>query len=406
MLDTTQTVVSLSREDLYEQVWTTPMRTLAGTYGFSDVGLAKMCGRLRIPTPPVGYWQKKRNGKSVRRIPLPVLDEAEEKQIRIELAEPAAPGQTLTEVERLIKAEKADQNRIEVPKALVEPHAVVERTERSLRGAKQDEHGLVCPRAKNCFSVTVSRDQIDRAMRIMDSLAKALEARGYEVLPTDEPGQPTKVSVREELVTIGLAEILDRRGRPLSAAQKKERERYSWMASRTEYDYFPSGRLALTIGNGGGRDFTRHQWCDGVKQKVERCLNGFIAGVIKTSEDIKVARAEREARERKWQEEERRRKEAEQRRREEEARIADLDEKVTAWARSQQMRAFLAAVRATMIERHGEIIADSDLAHWLAWAERRADGIDPIVCGQSFTMKVEPRPAYASAGWSPASRVW
>ena len=61
----------LSREELYQQVWTTPMRHLARAYGLSDVGLAKLCKRHAIPTPLVGYWAKLAHGKPVTQPALP-----------------------------------------------------------------------------------------------------------------------------------------------------------------------------------------------------------------------------------------------------------------------------------------------------------------------------------------------
>lgn len=47
---------SLTRQELYEKVWTVSMRKLAAEYGLSDVGLAKTCERHEIPRPPVRYW--------------------------------------------------------------------------------------------------------------------------------------------------------------------------------------------------------------------------------------------------------------------------------------------------------------------------------------------------------------
>ena len=41
--------IVLSREELYERVWSTPMRRLAGEFGLSDVSLAKICRRHEIP---------------------------------------------------------------------------------------------------------------------------------------------------------------------------------------------------------------------------------------------------------------------------------------------------------------------------------------------------------------------
>ena len=58
-------VKTLTRQQLFEYVWTTPMRTLAKDFGISDVGLAKVCRRYDIPRPPVGYWAKLEHGKKV-----------------------------------------------------------------------------------------------------------------------------------------------------------------------------------------------------------------------------------------------------------------------------------------------------------------------------------------------------
>jgi hypothetical protein len=42
MADTRQ-VAQLTREELYERIWTTPMRHLAKEFGISNVVLAKIC---------------------------------------------------------------------------------------------------------------------------------------------------------------------------------------------------------------------------------------------------------------------------------------------------------------------------------------------------------------------------
>ena len=54
-----QTRIRLTRAELYEKVWATPMRSLAKEFGLSDVGLAKVCRKHNIPVPPVGYWRRK-----------------------------------------------------------------------------------------------------------------------------------------------------------------------------------------------------------------------------------------------------------------------------------------------------------------------------------------------------------
>jgi hypothetical protein len=38
--------ITISREELYDKVWTTPIQKLSKEFGLSDVGLGKVCRRL------------------------------------------------------------------------------------------------------------------------------------------------------------------------------------------------------------------------------------------------------------------------------------------------------------------------------------------------------------------------
>lgn len=63
------------REELYEDVWSKPMTTLAEKYGLSDNGVRKRCKSLNIPMPHLGYWAKLKAGKPVEEKPsLPPYD--------------------------------------------------------------------------------------------------------------------------------------------------------------------------------------------------------------------------------------------------------------------------------------------------------------------------------------------
>ena len=63
----------VSREALYEEVWTDAVTVVAPRYGLSDVGLVKICKKLGIPVPPRGYWAKVKAGRLARKVPLPAL---------------------------------------------------------------------------------------------------------------------------------------------------------------------------------------------------------------------------------------------------------------------------------------------------------------------------------------------
>ena len=59
------------RETLYRELWSYPAVKVAKTYGVSDVMIHKVCKKLNVPTPPPGYWAKKKAGQNPPVIPLP-----------------------------------------------------------------------------------------------------------------------------------------------------------------------------------------------------------------------------------------------------------------------------------------------------------------------------------------------
>ncbi|MGO7337756.1 hypothetical protein [Rhizobium leguminosarum] len=67
----------LTREELHELVWSTPMQKLAEIFGLSDRGLAKTCDRHLVPVPGRGYWAKIEAGQHPRRTPLRSVENPE-----------------------------------------------------------------------------------------------------------------------------------------------------------------------------------------------------------------------------------------------------------------------------------------------------------------------------------------
>ncbi len=59
------------RELLYAEVWEKPVTKVGEKYGVSDVAIAKLCRRLRVPVPGRGYWARKAAGQTMKQTPLP-----------------------------------------------------------------------------------------------------------------------------------------------------------------------------------------------------------------------------------------------------------------------------------------------------------------------------------------------
>jgi len=81
-----RSLLSLTREQLYQLVWSKPMQHVAKDYGVSDRAMAKLCARNQVPVPPRGYWAKKSSGQKVVRPPLPAF--VEKKKPKPEPQEP------------------------------------------------------------------------------------------------------------------------------------------------------------------------------------------------------------------------------------------------------------------------------------------------------------------------------
>jgi len=53
----------MTREELYELVWSKPMTEVAKSLGVSGSYMARVCTHLSVPRPNLGYWAKHAVGK-------------------------------------------------------------------------------------------------------------------------------------------------------------------------------------------------------------------------------------------------------------------------------------------------------------------------------------------------------
>jgi hypothetical protein len=116
----------------------------------------------------------------------------------------------------------------------------------------------------------------------------------------------------------------------------------------------------------------RRTWTDADKKRIEDRLASFgdvLADVIR---EIKQALARAEKRQRCWAEEDAR-IQAEERKR-----VEELERQAAAWQVSCSIRQFIEAVRAEATRRTERIEPGSSLDHWIQWAERHANTLDPV----------------------------
>lgn len=371
---------TLSREELYDLVWSEPMRTLAPRFGMSDVGLAKVCRRHSIPRPGVGYWAKRRHGKRVKKTPLPKLQGTKPGGGFIGLR-PTHPEGSQKDPDGPLERQRRfeSEHPIKVPTEFQEYTREVKRTRAVFRRTKRNERGLKTPKETGCLNLEVSKDQGDRAFLILEALVRAFRERGFPLSVRTEDEPRVSVEVLGEKVHFCL---LERTFQEEPAPRRHRRSNYWLTGGSLEWKppppprYQQTGELTLEILDHfqGGRK----SWNDGKKQRLEGCLNSFILGLAGAALRIRAEREEREAREREW--EERRRVEEEQPRRkeEEDRRRTILEAAMKCWREAEEVREFAMRIKETQAsgQKEGGILPG--LVELLPWMIEYADRVDPL----------------------------
>jgi len=183
--------LTLTREELYNLVWETPISRLAPRFGLSDVGLAKLCVRHGVPRPPRGHWARLQHGKPVYTVPLPPVEDEAPQTITIDPARPAATRGVQASASRNSAGAAVESKPPAGPtvaRTLEDPCPLVARTARSIRSARADDTGLFSPRARRTLDVSVGPDSVERALCILDALVKAFEGDGCGITTTEDDG--------------------------------------------------------------------------------------------------------------------------------------------------------------------------------------------------------------------------
>ena len=391
--------ITLNRNDLYGQVWAKPMSRLAPEYGLSGNGLKKICKKLNVPVPPRGYWAKIKYGIRIKKIKLPKLKNGAPEKYTLQsflkrsysesLISPFSP-----EAEDLIQAETKKYRAINVPAQLASPLPIIRQTRKKLKEQQVDDYGVVRSWGEEHLNIRVSPKQITRALKIMNTLIKCLDVRGF-IVAIKNAGKLSalQIEILNEKLKVTLEEKVRRIDHVLTEKEKKEKERESYFYA-PKWDFIPTGTLTIRIDEYWAQG-KRKSWRDTPKQKLEHLLNDFILGAIKVADCLKKERLEREEQHRIWEEDRRLRAEAELQRRMELERRQELENQSLAWKKSQIIRNFINTVEQTAAEEPDIIAKKDQVDAWLKWAHQHADRLDPLLKGFPFlSHPEEPNESY------------
>jgi hypothetical protein len=321
--------ITLTRQDLYEKVWTTPMLTLAKEFNLSDVGLAKICKKHDIPKPGKGYWAKLAHGKRVEKRPLPNAKN-----------NPDITIDTSGKYQEIFKSytlltEKSDKikEQFQVPEVLKNPHPLIVQTKKIINENKDRYY-----RGLDVLDINVPSHELSRAFRIMDAFIKIMEDRGHTVIVKNKGTRHT-----ETFAVVKGQEILIR-------------------------IYYYNNKMIFALD-----DYIqgRKSWSGNKTTPLENTLYDIVLRILQ------VARAELK-RTIHWRVKERERKRQEALQQEEQKRVQNIENWVARWKKSRDIQEFVEYAKQCMIQKRGGYDEDSDFGQWVKWANGYAEQINPV----------------------------
>lgn len=228
-----------------------------------------------------------------------------------------------------MKREASMDARIVVPGSLNDPHQLIDAAHRSLRSSKVNEQGVLQSRTKRRLDIRVTPGTLERALLVGDTLIKALEERGCPVQVAKTEPHLTSATVLNEKIHFCIEEKIRQVEHKPTDKDKDRKSSIRWY-SRPQYDYEPTGQLRFVVLD-GDRLGVRRTWSDGKKQRLENCLNKFIAGLALIAEACKAERARQEEMRAAWERDARRNKELQEKRWEKERRVEVLESQLRRW---------------------------------------------------------------------------
>ncbi len=357
------TWIQLTREELYEKVWSQPLIHLAKELGLSDRGLGKVCTRLDIPLPGRGYWRKIELGQAVTREELlPPSKECE----RVARFYPERSEQQVSLindvlVQRVMQEEAKPSRQIIVPSRVHKYHPLVKKTLESILSSQWDGH-IVCSAGSSCIALSCTKELASRAARLLQALVISLEKRGHTI---EVQANGTFVYCHDEAIQILMREK--------SKQIENKPQKNSW--DYRKFDYIPTGILILKIEGYFDAHFKK-TWMDSPKALLEEQLNDFMIGLAKAAVAERKTRERRESLHRQWAWEREQAEFERQRLEEEKKRTEHLQQMVSAWIEAKHIKEFLSVIERSSVQ---SIYGDMSKNEWLTWAHAYANRFDRLL---------------------------
>lgn len=379
---TTTAVMQFTRQELYDAMWSKSCQKLAADLEISDVGLAKICKRMGIPRPSLGYWARVAAGEQLPKTPLPEPLAGQDKTVVFDIVANRKRREERSTANTNVDELAVD---LQLPPEESELHPIAQRHLRALEKKKPGEDGFINASARDLFRCQSTPALVNRLCRALHAILVELEARGYKFKSGADQFSSLHIVNGTDELTIACLEYREEIERE-ATQEEKRKPSWTWQLKETR----PTGRLSFEMSGRGLRG--RRTWTESDRQplpeilgivveKIDAAFRGFENQRQWEIEAAKRREEEAKRREEEWNQRQKEEAEKERKRRHEaklveiaETRRDNLFTAAHAWMESGLLQAYVDECERRWRE-NGELSPEQSA--WILWAREEVMRLTP-----------------------------
>jgi len=319
--------MSVTREKLYEEIWTEPITKVSKRYGVSDSYLIRILKGLNVPRPSRGYWATVAAGIHPDKPPLPATKSGD-------AITWSRDGQIEFATSAVVEAKTTRSKRT----ARTAIHGLVREAHEHFKNVRDSSSAYLKPYKKLTIDLVVSKDTLDRGLNITSQFYLLLEALGHHVriapygqyihrAEVDErentkpqryysdlwsPYRCTIVYIQNVMIGLTIFEISEEievgylNGEYIPIAQYwqhpkvKNKSVHTWTTKKD----IPSGRLCIQAYSTHPGTKWLKQWRESKSGEFSKTLKSIVSELCNSVDEIshatQIAKHEAEERQRQW----------------------------------------------------------------------------------------------------------
>lgn len=330
--------ISLSRKNLYDQVWNETVAAFCLKYDVPEEGVEDICNRLNVPMPGIGHWRKLKQGKRSDWTPLPAESRGTESVVLYKRNDNLLKEEHVKNIKSLLAQAGNTSSDIKADEKVFDK--VIQSTKEGMFQHWQVQHTY---REKNrLLAIDVSPDNSCRALQIMDLFIKLLRFKGFDI-SVDQ--RVTFALIDGERISISLREKKTRHGHPTGCLYFRKEGRHS----------------------------KKKDWKDG-KVLLEDQLLAIFHELLDTAKQIKEERARMKKAEEEREAQARLDREFAQKQSAELERFRQLLFEAHRFLLSNMVRTYIDRIEQDAMASNS---LNVETQEWVSWARRKMDWFDP-----------------------------